>query len=77
MSDAAPMDPDKRRVFYTMQRGILTGISGPYRHTARQARRAWHKELRAQNDYEPVDIGIPAAERPKGRPTPRQRGRAS
>lgn len=66
------MDPVTRRVYYTLQRNVLTGSGGPYRHTARQSRRAWHKELRAQNDHEPVDVETPEAERPKGHPTPRR-----
>jgi iron only hydrogenase large subunit-like protein len=73
VSKALPMDPESRRAYYTMQRGILCGHSGPFLHTARQSRRAWHKELRAQADYEPVDVGIPEAERPKGHPTPRRK----
>jgi hypothetical protein len=58
------MDPSRRLALY----------SAPgYKLTSRQCRRAWHKEMRAQNDYEPVDLRTRPAERPKGRPTPRQR----
>lgn len=73
------MDADLRMALYTMQNGVLPRLPFPgdedspaYRITAAQARRRWHKEMRAQNDYEPVDTGIPVAERPKGRPTTRR-----
>jgi hypothetical protein len=67
MSNAKPMGEMSRVMNDLSQRNWPTsGI------TPRQARRCWHKELRASGEYEPVDVETPEAERPKGRPTPRR-----
>jgi hypothetical protein len=61
VSRAEPMGEDRREALYKV------------RWTPRKARRYHHKRLRAENDFEPVDVETPEAERPKGTPTPRQR----
>jgi hypothetical protein len=63
MSNARPLDAATRGENY-----------GPHpdRFTGRQSRRLWHKEGRADPGWEPVDVDIPPAERPKGYATPRR-----
>jgi hypothetical protein len=67
MSDATPMDPDIRKVFYTMQNGVLPRLPFPgdedspaYRLTPRQRRRALHKEHRGLRKHISPDSRTPA-----------------
>ena len=73
MSNATAIEPEARGLAYTELTGPdSTHVGWRGRMTGPQARRYWHKLNRAWGGYEPVDVDTPAAERPKGHPTPRR-----
>lgn len=74
MSNATAIDPEERELLYTETFDPDGTFMGRRRMvmTPRQARRYWHKLNRAYGGFEPVYEDTPAAERPKGCPTPRR-----
>jgi hypothetical protein len=74
VSNATAIDPEARELLYTEMFGPDGTFTGRRRMTMTppQGRRYRHKLNRAWGGYETVYEDTPAAERPKGHPTPRR-----